>query len=136
MTDAGASTLAIIPKGVLVLLGVVAAAAASTVLTVLTRFDPRTTALFPRCPLYAATGLFCPGCGITRALHELLHGNISGAIACNPLLIVTPFGVAMMFKWRSWFYRPSSPWILLTTLFLYGVLRNVPVWPLSMLAPH
>ena len=44
--------------------------------------------LFPRCPFLALTGLECPGCGSQRAVHALLHGNISTAFGFNPLMII------------------------------------------------
>lgn len=38
------------------------------------------------------SGLFkdceCPGCGMTRALSELIHGNFISAIEYNPLVIL------------------------------------------------
>jgi hypothetical protein len=34
---------------------------------------------YPRCLLKVATGIDCPGCGGTRALHALLHGDVAGA---------------------------------------------------------
>ena len=34
------------------------------------------------------TGLYCPGCGSTRALYALLHGRPGEALAMNPLLLV------------------------------------------------
>jgi hypothetical protein len=37
------------------------------------------------CPLFALTGLSCPGCGTTRALRALLHGDVMAAFAWNPL---------------------------------------------------
>jgi hypothetical protein len=40
---------------------------------------------FPVCLLKAATGLPCPTCGSTRALARLLHFDLPGALAMNPL---------------------------------------------------
>src|SRR4051794_18522002 len=68
----------------LLLLALVAGAAAA--LAVLYRFDPATAGFFPPCPFRLLTGLRCPGCGSTRALHQLLHGQVGAALALNPLL--------------------------------------------------
>ena len=43
----------------------------------------------PSCPLYALTGLYCPGCGSTRCLYSLVHFDLPGAMAMNPLLVVS-----------------------------------------------
>lgn len=37
------------------------------------------------CPLRAATGIPCLGCGATRAFVHLAHGEVARAIAANPL---------------------------------------------------
>lgn len=39
----------------------------------------------PLCPLHALSGIPCPTCGTTRAASALLHGDISRALAWNPL---------------------------------------------------
>ncbi|MGA8200207.1 MAG: DUF2752 domain-containing protein, partial [Candidatus Sulfotelmatobacter sp.] len=71
-------------------IGMVAVAAAATV--TLDFFDPATSGLFPPCPLHYLTGWYCPGCGSLRALHQLLHGNLSAAWALNPLtVLLLPF---------------------------------------------
>lgn len=49
-------------------------------------FPPATTALYPQCVFRSLTGLDCPGCGTTRALHHLLHGRIGEAFRLNPML--------------------------------------------------
>lgn len=50
--------------------------------------DPATPGTYPPCPVRAATGLLCPGCGTLRALHALLHGDVAAAWAANPLTVL------------------------------------------------
>ena len=39
----------------------------------------------PPCVWRASTGWPCPGCGTTRAIVRLLHGDLAGALAMSPL---------------------------------------------------
>ncbi len=100
-------------------------------------FDPSApNNYFPRCPSYWLLGVYCPGCGITRALHALLHGDVVQAFAYNPLAILSaPVLVWMAFKPR-WIYHPLAPKIAFAILLSYGVLRNLPYEPFVYLAPH
>jgi hypothetical protein len=112
---------------------------------VLSRVDPNAAgSLLPPCPLHALTGLYCPGCGSTRALHALLHGDLAGAWAMNPLLVVAlPLLAAMALNAAGW--QPAGmqrlwralgrplPW--LAVLVGYTVLRNLPWSPFAWLAP-
>jgi hypothetical protein len=97
---------------------------------------PGQTRLFPPCPFHALTGLLCPGCGTTRALHELLHGHWSAAMTLNPLTtlflpvacaaIVFSLGSAVAGKpWRIGFPRAGIYPALAATL-VFGVWRNIP----------
>jgi hypothetical protein len=43
------------------------------------------------CPIQAALGIPCPGCGLTRGVLELLAGHGSAALALHPL---APLGLA------------------------------------------
>ena len=102
---------------------------------------------YPTCAFHQATGLWCPGCGLTRGTYQLLHGHIGAALSYN---IFTPVALAaIVVVWLGW-VRVSwgaSPmrvpphtarWLAIITpalLLLYGVLRNVPVAPLRALAP-
>ena len=52
------------------------------------KFPPGTVGFYPSCPLHACTGLLCPGCGATRALAALVHGNLVQALVLNPLVIL------------------------------------------------
>jgi hypothetical protein len=68
-------------------------------LAVVAVVDPRSGSL-PGCPIRAWTGLSCAGCGGTRALHALLHGDVGRAWAFNPLAtVLMPLG-ALWFLWR------------------------------------
>jgi hypothetical protein len=40
-----------------------------------------------QCPIHHATGMSCPGCGMQRAIIELLKGNIWDSILNYPALI-------------------------------------------------
>lgn len=40
------------------------------------------------CPLHAATGLPCPGCGMTRALASVWHGAFGDALGLHPFVAV------------------------------------------------
>src|SRR5262245_47384122 len=40
------------------------------------------------CPFRLATGLPCPGCGLTRSWVDLMHGRVGDAMVANPFGIV------------------------------------------------
>ena len=75
--------------GFFLILGV----AACVVLLVAPPGSPRAKWL-PKCMFYQTTGLYCPGCGATRALSALLHGDLKSSLHNNVLLI--PLGVTLM----------------------------------------
>jgi len=115
-------------------------------LVLLRLFDPATSGVFPPCPLHYLTGLYCPGCGSLRAIHALLHGNTTEAWAMNPLTVVLlPFiayGLLSELLARlrgSGLPQPMLPASMIHALFVvvvgFGVARNVPMHPFSLLAP-
>lgn len=125
------------------LAGGVLAAVAGTLL--LHRFDPNAAGSpFAPCLLHALTGWWCAGCGITRALHALVHADLPRAFAMNPLaMVLLPFGV-LAWGWSGGL-RPAwaAPIIrLLARPAFWGVLipaywlaRNLPWPPFNWLAP-
>jgi len=109
-------------------------------------FDPAKTSFLPACPLLTLTGFACPGCGLTRGFHALFHGDIIPALDFNlmiPLWAVI-FGYiflalcvfAVWGRWiPMWLIRPKFLWSFLVALLSFGVLRNIPSWPFSILYP-
>jgi len=102
--------------------------------------DPARGVGYPSCPFRALTGLQCPGCGSTRALHQLLHGHPVAAFELNPLIVIAiPLlalflvlftGSAISGK-SSW--RVSIPsrygWLMLAVIVGFWIVRNTSVYP-------
>ena len=109
-------------------------------------FNPVTAGFFPQCPLYALTGLNCPGCGLTRGFHALFSGDILSALHFNALipiyafifgyLMISMFLIAVKGRGLSWkIFPPAAMYGFLILALVFAVLRNVPVYPFNLLAP-
>src|SRR5471030_1085826 len=57
-------------------------------------FNPSTPGFYSVCLFHQLTGLNCPGCGMTRALYALLHGDFLLALKDNALFIFTGAALA------------------------------------------
>ncbi len=119
-----------------VLLFGTAALAGATGTVILYLVDPQVSVFFPPCPFLRLTGLYCAGCGALRATHALLHGRLAAAFAYNPLLVASLPALAALVVRPAWARRPDVARIAAATLLAYWLLRNLPVWPLTLLAPH
>lgn len=120
-----------------------AAAGAGLGAAALLLHDPHQRGSWGFCPLHITTGLYCPACGALRATAELLHGNLAAAwadnpfwVACVPLLAVA-WVVWLLLGWRGRSARavlgwcpPWSGWLLVGAFVLFGVVRNLPWFPL------
>src|ERR1035437_2064746 len=51
-------------------------------------FNPSTHGFYPICLFHKLTGWNCPGCGGTRSVYALLHGNVALALKDNALFVV------------------------------------------------
>lgn len=108
--------------------------------------DPINNGLIPETPFLWLTGLFCPGCGATRALHSLLHGQLGTALSYNPLVILgVPVAAYVYFSFLSSvflgrrFPAPSGlqgySWLIPAVIIVFWVSRNLPWEPFTYLAP-
>lgn len=102
--------------------------------------------LFPRCVFNALTGYYCPGCGSQRAIHSLLHLDFAGVVSYNILFIPAFVLIFYHYSFRIFnkifntklpniFYYRSTPWIIFGVVMVFFILRNLPFYPFSVLAP-
>ncbi len=108
--------------------------------------DHKNEKLIPPCPMKYYTGYFCPGCGSLRAIQKVVHFDLLGAMSENffavmffPLLI---FYIATNIKYvltgtdMNIIRLPYYVTIGIAVFFiLFWILRNVPFYPFSVLAP-
>ncbi|MEV0250139.1 DUF2752 domain-containing protein [Nocardia sp. NPDC050712] len=113
------------------------AAAGLGAVTLLHFRDPHVEGSYGLCPVYALSGIYCPGCGGMRAVHNFTEGRLIDSLHSNliaiPLLLAFAALVGMwtMRAWRG--ERMTIPHVnrpALIVVFIlvvvYSVLRNTP----------
>ena len=89
----------------------------------------------PKCMFYQWTGLYCPGCGATRALSAMLHGDVKASLHNNLLLFpLIALIVFLIMKPGISLKRPVAVAIAAIVIG-FTILRNIPVAPFTYLAP-
>lgn len=102
-------------------------------------FNPADCGLFPSCPFHSLTGLKCPGCGTLRALHQIIHGNISAGFLLNPLMFVclpllfwfVANHFSTLVRGRALPGFNTRAWVcggVLAVVMVYWVVRNLVSW--------
>lgn len=107
---------------------------------------PFSTLLLP-CLVNSTLGLYCPGCGGTRAVAALLHGDLVTSFICHPLVPYTAIG-------GGWFllsqsverisrhkikiglkYRDGYIWAALGILIINFIIKNLLliIWDIDLL---
>ena len=98
-----------------------------------------------RCPFYALTGLYCPGCGSSRAIRALFHGQLRQALGYNIMLFLLgpPALLVLIHEYlrlvfprlglRPVFVPQPVATGCTALIFLYWIARNLPLF--SFLAP-
>jgi hypothetical protein len=101
--------------------------------------DPNQPGHYPLCPTRAIFGVDCPGCGLMRSTHDLVTGNVAGALDHNVLVVVlVPVAIVLWIRWFLQSWRGQSPevtygqfrqrnrWMVvsLVAILAFGVIRN------------
>ncbi|GAA1365019.1 DUF2752 domain-containing protein [Streptomyces beijiangensis] len=98
--------------------------------------NPNHPGHYPVCPLYAITGVYCPGCGGLRSAYAVAHGDLVTALGDNALAVVGygVFAVVMVF----WIVRAvrNQPmrisvsarwwWAIGAVALIFSIVRNLP----------
>lgn len=100
------------------------------------------------CYIHKSTGYHCPGCGGTRCTHDLIAGNwlealghhaplTVGCVVFIALSLYLIIRVTILGHSNLKLPNISTSWIIagVGLLVMFTILRNVPVWPFSLLAP-
>lgn len=96
------------------------------------------------CVFHETTGLWCPGCGVSRMFLKLFKGDFYGAFLQNRFLFSTLAILLAASAFRIYQYIRKEPysktkWFVIfiivygSAFFIYGVLRNLSAF--SFLAP-
>lgn len=97
------------------------------------------------CIFNEITGLYCPGCGITRAILSLLKGDLYQAFRYNSIIFIDIPLILFLGIFEKLFKKNNNVRtivrcvsniiliILLIITIMYGVMRNIPSF--SYLAP-
>jgi Protein of unknown function (DUF2752) len=103
-------------------------------------FEPGKTGVFPICFFRFFTGFTCPGCGTTRALHQILHGHFLTAFTLNPLFIIAiPFLLFAFVRYTVIVLRGGVPrsnalpapyiYAIFFVVLSFWIFRNTPFYP-------
>lgn len=105
-----------------------------------TAIDPGEGGAFLPCPFRTLTGLWCPGCGLTRATHHLFRGDLAQAMRFNAFVVLILAGLSLI--WLVWALQVAGrpvrrasrvpSWVYaaaITALMAFAVVRNLPFVP-------
>lgn len=99
--------------------------------------DPHGEGSYGFCPFLLMTGRPCPGCGGLRAVNDLTHGDVMGALSSNVLVVALV--VVLAVAWILWVVRllkgrpgpmirlgPRAGLAVIGLIVVFGVVRNLP----------
>ncbi|MFN2492850.1 MAG: DUF2752 domain-containing protein [Pyrinomonadaceae bacterium] len=103
-------------------------------------FEPGKSGFFPVCPFRLLTGLACPGCGTTRGLHRLVHGDAIAAFELNPFMVLSlPVLLYALVRYTgaAMGRRPVNAnrvpakyiWVLFVIVLSFWIFRNTRFYP-------
>lgn len=145
--EASPSPARVLPTRSQIVLAACACAAGSAFVFAI---NPNQHAVYPQCLLYRTTGIYCAGCGATRAVYALLHGRVLEAVHDNALFVaILPligwYGLRHLGQaWKANVWpriQMENRALLRMSLLVLGLmagftlLRNLPGAPFDLLKP-
>lgn len=109
-------------------------------------WDPSHVAIFPKCPFHELTGIYCPGCGSQRAVHDIINGEVIDGFRHNYLIIM----VIMILGYQGYvlfsqhilkktvenlLHKSKITNTILVLVIMFWILRNINIFPFTELAP-
>ncbi len=102
------------------------------------------TGLSIPCPFHLVTGLYCPGCGISRMCLHLFRWELAEAFSANCLIFcLLPIGAVMLAVHLYRYIRYGDAklrrfeniilCVMIGLLLVFGVVRNI--WQIDLLIP-
>lgn len=93
----------------------------------------------PKCMLKTLTGYDCPSCGIQRALHAVLNGELRAAFWLNPFLaLALPYLALLLYvtlsddrvaqRLKPYVRHRYVAYAYIVLYFVWWILRNTPWW--------
>ena len=98
-------------------------------------------------PLLFADRTVLSGCGAGRACYSILHLRFADALCYNPLMtVLLPLiGIYIVVRGLDWVITGRNHVdskisvrllvVILAVVLVYGAVRNIPVFPFTLLAP-
>lgn len=87
--------------------------------------DPSKGPILP-CIFNLVTGYQCPGCGMTRAVNSVMHGDIMAAYGYNKLIFLIPIGLTIYGILKVLEKNTEKlVWLYILIVLLYAILRNI-----------
>ena len=94
-------------------------------------FAPGKYGFYPKCPTKTLLGLDCAFCGGLRAVHMIMHGDLSGSMEMNPGVMLLPVILVIAAiatfheRLRSKVLSINALYIGIALFIILSVLRNI-----------
>ena len=85
------------------------------------------------CPIHRFLGIYCPGCGATRALGDVVEFDWVSAVQQNLLIFVSPIliSLALFLQGRTKLGFRVFLFLTVVLIILFTLFRNLPNSPIA-----
>ena len=89
---------------------------------------------FWQCPILAATGIPCPGCGLTRATMQLLHGDVISSLQTHAFAPI--FFTALILMCLVLVFPRSMTQKIISSVRQFEIRNGITAWVLFSLMSY